>query len=317
MFKRILQVLGIFLVLVIVIPFIGPWLGLADYRSMAPEPGQRVNLSNGDHVNFYREGSGKPVVLIHGRPGTGRMMLPLARALARLGYSAITYDRIGYGHSSRRSSEVPANPTENARDLLRLIEALGLDDPSIVAYSYGGGVALEAARLDPNAFSRLTLIAPALGLGDNSERIAPPTGVARIFFSVPVMRWMMGTEFIAMRMGKSGIAAMFYPAPADDIFHKQYFAGLSMPGVPGTFIRERMERYHGFDGYRPDATMACALIIQGVDDKIVPAEGATVLRNAISGSELRLLNDTGHAVVIQQPDRLAELIASHDEACSN
>jgi hypothetical protein len=133
MFKRILKVLGILLVLVIVIPFIGPWLGLADYRSMAPEPGQRVNLPNGDHVNVYREGSGKPVVLIHGRPGSGRMMLPLARALERLGYSAITYDRIGYGHSSRRSSEVPANPTENARDLLQLIETLGLVDPLIVA----------------------------------------------------------------------------------------------------------------------------------------------------------------------------------------
>ena len=89
MFKRILQVLGIVLALVIVIPFIGPWLGLADYRSMAPEPGQRIDLPNGDHVNVYREGSGKPVVLIHGRPGTGRMM-PLAHALARHGYSAIT-----------------------------------------------------------------------------------------------------------------------------------------------------------------------------------------------------------------------------------
>ncbi len=90
-----------------------------------------------------------------------------------------------------------------------------------------------------------------------------------------------------------------------------------MPGVPETMIRERMERYQEFDGYRPEATMACTLIVQGVDDKIVPAEGATVLRNAISDSELRLLDDTGHALVIQQPDRLAELIARHDEACSD
>ena len=314
MFKRILQIFGIFLVLVIVIPFGGPWLGLADYRSMAPEPGQRVNLPNGDHVNVYREGSGKSVILIHGRPGTGRMMLPLARALERLGYSAITYDRIGYGHSSRRSSEDPANPTENARDLLLLIEALGLDDPFIVGYSYGGGVALEAARLDPNAFSRLALIA---SLGDNSERRAPPTGVARLLFSVPMMRWMMGTEFIAARMGKAGIDAMFYPAPADETFLKKSLAGLSMPGVPETMIRERMERYQDFEGYQPEATIACALIIQGVDDKIVPAKGAKVLRDAISGSELHLLYDTGHAVVIQEPGRLADLIASHDEACSD
>lgn len=314
MFKRILQVLGILVFLVIVIPFIGPWIGLAGYRSVAPVPGQQVNLPNGNHVNVYREGLGKPVVLIHGRPGTGRMMLPLARALTRLGYSAITYDRIGYGHSSRRSSEVPANPTENARDLLQLIEAMGLDDPLIVAYSYGGGVALEAARLDPNAFSGLTLIA---SLGDNSERRAPPTGVARLQLSVPMMRWMMGTEFIAMRMGKGANAAMFYPAPADEIFLKQALAGLSMPGVPETMIRERTERYQDFDGYQPEATVACTLILHGVDDKIVPATGAKVLRDTISGSELQLLYDAGHAVVIQEPERLADLIAAHDKACSD
>ena len=311
---RVLLFLGIILILLIVIPFMGPWLGLADYRSMAPEPGQRVELLNGDHVNVYREGSGKPIILIHGRPGTGSMMSPLARSLERLGYSTITYDRIGYGHSSRRSPEVPANPTANARDLLQLILALGLDDPLIVGYSYGGGVALEAARLNPDAFSKLALIA---SLGDNSERVDPPEGVARLFFSVPVMRWMMGTEFIAMRMGESGIAAMFYPDPADETFLKQSFAGLSMPGVPETMIRERMERYQDFDGYQPEATTACTLIVQGVDDMLVPAKGAEVLRNAISGSELQMLDDTGHAVVIQQPDRLAGLIARHDEACSD
>jgi len=312
MFKRVLKVLGIFLIVVIVVPFIGPWLGLADYRSMAPEPGQRVSLANGNHVNVYRAGSGEPVVLIHGRPGTGRMMLPLARALQRLGYATIAYDRIGYGHSSRRSSEVPANPTANARELLLLIAALELDDPLIVGYSYGGGVALEAARLDPGAFDRLALIA---SVGDNSERIAPPEGLARLFYSVPMMRWMLGTEFIALRMGKPNIDAMFYPARSDEAVLKQFFAALAMPGVPETMIRERTERYQEFDRYQPEATTACTLIIHGADDEIVPAKGAEVLKNAISGSELQLLNDSGHAVILVQPDRLAELIASHDEAC--
>jgi hypothetical protein len=40
-------------------------------------------------------------------------------------------------------------------------------------------------------------------------------GVARLQLSVPMMRWMMGTEFIAMRMGKAANVAMFHPAPAD------------------------------------------------------------------------------------------------------
>jgi pimeloyl-ACP methyl ester carboxylesterase len=90
-----------------------------------------------------------------------------------------------------------------------------------------------------------------------------------------------------------------------------------MPGVPETMIREMTERYQDFDGYQPEATVACTLILHGVDDQIVPATGAKVLRDAISGSELQLLYDAGHAVVIQEPERLADLIAAHDKACSD
>jgi pimeloyl-ACP methyl ester carboxylesterase len=310
--KRILQIVLSLLVLIVGVPFIGPWIGLSDYRANTPSPGQQVNLSGGDYLNVYSEGTGKPVVLIHGRPGTGRLLWPLALALKQRGFAPITYDRVGYGHSSRRSPETPANPTENARELLQLIDALQLDDPYVIAYSYGGGVALEAGRLDPHAFSRLALIS---SLGDNSERADPPQGVERLLFSAPVMRWMMGTEFVSMRAGQPGNAMLFYPHDGDDAFLRQAFAGLSMPGVPDTFIRELMERYEGFDGFQPEVITACTLIIQGVDDMMVPAKGATVLDEAIQDSELHLLEDSGHAAVINQPDRLAEILAEHDEKC--
>ena len=312
MLRWILQILLLLLVLIIGVPFIGPWIGLSDYRANAPPPGRQVDLSDGDHLNVYQEGIGRPVVLIHGRPGTGSMLRPLALALQQRGFAPITYDRVGYGHSSRRSLDTPANPTENARELLQLIDALQLDDPYVIGYSYGGGVALEAGRLDPHAFSRLALIS---SIGDNSERLDPPQGAERLLFSAPVMRWMMGTEFVSMRAGRPGNAAMFYPHDSDDEFLRQAFAGLSMAGVPDTFVREATERYQEFDGFQPEAITACTLIIQGVEDMIVPAKGATVLDEAIQDSELRLLEDTGHAAVIKQPDRLAELLAKHDENC--
>jgi pimeloyl-ACP methyl ester carboxylesterase len=312
MLKRILQIFLLLVVLVVVIPFVGPWIGLSDYRANAPSPGQQVDLSDGDHLNVYREGIERPVVLIHGRPGNGSTLRPLALALKQRGFTPITYDRVGYGHSSRRSHDTPANPTENARELLQLIGALQLDDPYVIGYSYGGGVALEAGRLDPHAFSRLALIS---SIGDNSVRVDPPQGTDRLLFSVPVMRWMLGTEFISMRFARPGNAAMFYPNQSDDAFLRQVLAGLSLPGVPDTYVREVTERYQGFDGYQPEAITACTLIIQGVEDMMVPAKGATILDDAIQNSELRMLEDTGHAAVIEQPDRLAELLAEHDEKC--
>lgn len=272
-----------------------------------------VSLPNGQKINVYREGSGSPIVLIHGLPGTGSMMLPLARALTRHGYSTISYDRIGWGYSSRRSAEIPANPTENARDFLRLLKVLELQNPLVIGYSYGGGVALEAARVDPDAFEKLVLIA---SLGDNARRRDPPGRIERLLFSPPVMHWFLGTDFIAMRLSESGNESMFAPEAADSAFLRETLASIALPGVPKTMVRESMERYQGFDGYQPDTTTACTLVTHGIDDQIVSVTGAEVLSNAIEGSELRLIQGTGHALVITQPEQIADMIAVHDRNCS-
>ena len=314
MIKRIVLVRGSLILLVVLIPFLGPYVGLADYQSAAPRPGLLITLPNGDQINVYREGSGPPVVLIHGLPGTGSMMLPLARALVEHGYSTVSYDRIGWGYSSQRSEKIAANPTENARDFLRLLETLELQNPLVIGYSYGGGVALEAARLDPNAFSNLVLVA---SLGDNARRCDPPGRMERLLFSPSVLRWFLGTDFIATRLSEAGVATMFAPEAPDPAFLRETLASMALPGVPETMVRERMERYQGFAGYQPEATSACTLIIHGIDDQIVSASGAEALSNAISGSELRLLSDTGHAVVMTQPERLADMISVHDRKCAS
>ncbi len=90
---------------------------------------------------------------------------------------------------------------------------------------------------------------------------------------------------------------MFAPEALDPAFLRETLASMALPGVPETMVREDLERYEEFDGYQPEATRACTLIIHGIDDQIVSASEAEALSNAIAGSE-RLLSDTGHALVI-------------------
>ena len=92
-------------------------------------------------LHFEDYGSGRPVVLIHGWPLSGRSWEAQVPALVDAGYRVITYDRRGFGASSQ-----PWNGYDYdtfAADLAGLITHLDLRDAVLVGFSMGGG---EVAR---------------------------------------------------------------------------------------------------------------------------------------------------------------------------
>ena len=102
-----------------------------------------VGQENSGSIDLYYEdhGSGKPVVLIHGWPLSGRSWEKQVPALLDAGYRVITYDRRGFGESSKPTSGY--NYDTFAEDLHKLITKLDLRDAALVGFSMGGG---EVAR---------------------------------------------------------------------------------------------------------------------------------------------------------------------------
>ncbi len=102
-------------------------------------PRVTVGTENNTPVELYYEdhGQGKPIVLIHGWPLSGRSWEMQVPALVDAGYRVITYDRRGFGWSSQ-----PWNGYDYdtfAADLNTLIELLDLRDVTLVGFSMGGG----------------------------------------------------------------------------------------------------------------------------------------------------------------------------------
>lgn len=102
-----------------------------------------VATQNNQSVELYYEvqGSGKPVVLIHGWPLSGRSWEAQFSALVEAGYQVITYDRRGFGKSSQPWDGYDYDTL--AQDLKALMDELDLQDAAIVGFSMGGG---EVAR---------------------------------------------------------------------------------------------------------------------------------------------------------------------------
>jgi pimeloyl-ACP methyl ester carboxylesterase len=110
---------------------------------------------NGLHVYYETQGSGRPVVLLHGGLGSGEMMAPLAAALAA-GHQVITPDLQGHGRTA--DIDRPIDPRLMADDLAALIDHLGLDRPDVFGYSLGGGVAFWTAVKYPDKIRRLVMV---------------------------------------------------------------------------------------------------------------------------------------------------------------
>jgi non-heme chloroperoxidase len=92
-------------------------------------------------LHYQDHGSGKPVVLIHGWPLSGRSWEAQVPALIAAGYRVITYDRRGFGWSSQPWSGYDYDTF--AADLHALMTQLDLKDATLVGFSMGGG---EVAR---------------------------------------------------------------------------------------------------------------------------------------------------------------------------
>ncbi|MGQ7312689.1 alpha/beta fold hydrolase [Microbacterium arabinogalactanolyticum] len=102
-----------------------------------------VGTENTTPIELYYEdqGEGQPVVLIHGYPLNGHSWELQTRELLAQGYRVITYDRRGFGNSSKVS--VGYDYDTFAADLNTVLETLDLRDVVLVGFSMGTG---ELAR---------------------------------------------------------------------------------------------------------------------------------------------------------------------------
>jgi len=102
-----------------------------------------VGQENSTPIEIYYEdqGTGPPVVLIHGWPLSGASWEKQVAALLDTDHRVITYDRRGFGRSSRPS--VGYDYDTFAEDLQKLLTKLDLRGCTLVGFSMGGG---EVAR---------------------------------------------------------------------------------------------------------------------------------------------------------------------------
>ena len=254
-----------------------------------------VGQENSTNIDLYYEdhGSGKPVILIHGWPLSGRSWEKQVPALLEAGHRVITYDRRGFGDSSRPAFGYDYDTF--AEDLHSIMTELDLRDVTLVGFSMGGGeVARYLGTYGSDRVSKAVLMAavpPFLAKTPDN-----PTGVD-------------GSVFEGI---KQAIAA---DRPA---FLSQFLANFyNVDVLGGKRISDEVVRlsWNIAAGASPIGTLECVsawvtdfrkdlaridvptLIVHGDADRILPvAATAAPAHEAVRGSRLVIIKDGPHGL---------------------
>lgn len=119
-------------------------------------------IVNGHDVEYSITGPsrGEWIVLIHGSVFAD-MFVPMMSHPSLSNYSILHYHRRGYG-GRKNNMTAPASMKEQSLDCIRLMESLNIDSAHLVAHSYAGLIAIQAAVDTPQKVHTLTLMEPPL-----------------------------------------------------------------------------------------------------------------------------------------------------------
>jgi rifampin ADP-ribosylating transferase len=259
---------------------------------------RRVPLTTGVELAVLEAGRGEPLVLLHAWGETHRSfdrLVPLLPAGLRL----VVPDLRGAGGSDK--PERGYSLREAGEDVVALLDALGLEDAWLLGTSSGGYLAQQVAVDHPGRVRGLVLI------GAPSDLRGPvPAALASVLdaFHDPVTRDDLRALDRAL--------PLHTPVP-DGFRDDQATSALSIPravwlaGIEGLVAAEAP--------LRRGAIAVPTLILWGAEDDILPAAQAHELAAAIGGSRLVIYDGTGHLVLWERPERVAEdaaaFIAAH------
>ena len=135
----------------------------------------------GSRVEYLDAGSGDPVVLLHSSASSAAQWRALAGQLSDR-YRVLAPDLYGYGASARWPGHGAFTLAHEAEIVHALLDQTGAQAQAhLVGHSYGGAVALHAARTRGGRFRSLALIEPVAFhlLADRAEIAAVAEGVRR------------------------------------------------------------------------------------------------------------------------------------------
>ncbi|SOE10177.1 Pimeloyl-ACP methyl ester carboxylesterase [Streptomyces sp. 2323.1] len=241
-------------------------------------------------VGYEDEGSGEPLLLVHGHPFNRSMWRPQIEHFSRAGWRVIAPDLRGYGESAVVPGTTPLETF--ARDLLALLDHLGIERCVLGGLSMGGQIVMECWRHFPERI-RAVVLADTFAAAETTEGRAARHAMAERL----VHEGMTGyaREVLAKMVAPHHLAS--HPEVAA---HVMEMMTSTAPEGAAAALRGRAER--------PDYTAQLsqmpvpALVVVGTEDTYTPVSDAREIHDRMPDARLVLIERAAHLPNLERPE---------------
>jgi pimeloyl-ACP methyl ester carboxylesterase len=231
--------------------------------------------ADGFRVRYLEAGSGQPLVCIH---GGGGLRLSVAHDLLAQRHRVIAFEMPGFGASAENAR---SKSTEDlARCMNEAVAKLDIGNYNLMGTSFGSKVALWMAVHNPGPVEAIVLMSPAAireREGPVPTRVSPAEA-AKLMYAHP-----------ERHRG---------PPPPPGLVAKHAALTSRLLGPP---------RDPPFEARLAELKQQ-VLVLFGTEDKVTPAEGAYLFREALSNCHIMLVYDAAHAIDADRPEALEAVI---------
>ncbi len=302
---------------------------------MNPSAHQPPQLARANGIELcyeiFGDADAEPMLMIM---GLGAQMIhwddDFCRQLAARGFRVIRFDNRDIGKSSKLTGGKRLGPLEllklrflkipvaapyllhdMAKDVIGLMDALGIASAHLVGASMGGMIAQEIAIAFPQRVRSLTSIMSTTG----NPKIPPPTreATAVLMAPPPVSREEYFARFAQtwkiLRVGSFPQDEQLDRARAE----RTYERGLNPAGVARQL---RAILASGSRKERLGSVKAPTLVIHGTVDPLVRPEGGKDTAASIPGAKLLMIEGMGHALPIPMWPQIIDAIDQHAHAAT-
>ena len=303
------SIIAVLLLLVLVVPFLIPVPPLENTvpaESLVDEDSKFIEV-NGINVHYKTYGQGEPVfILLHGFGASIFSWREVTAPLAEFG-TVIAYDRPAFGLTERPlewEGESPYSQSSQVELVIGLMDALGIEQATLVGNSAGGTISMLTALKYPERIQSLILVDPAVYAGGGAPAWIRP------LFNTPQMDHL--GPLVARQLQAQGTAFLQSAFHDPGKITPEIYAGYQEPLQVNDWDKALWELTLASSesqlAERVGEFNLPVLVITGDDDRIVPTEQSLRLAEEIPGAELAVIPQCGHVPHEECPEVVMQVI---------
>ncbi len=275
-----------------------------------------VTLNAGTiHYETAGPSDGRPVVFVHGYTMGSSLWRPLSERLAARGFSCLAPTWPLGAHTEPMLSGAELTIESIAAMVGELLDALALEDVVLVGNDTGGAIAQLVATSTPDRLGALVLTSC-----DAFEHFPPPILKPFIAAAKAGPAYDAAIQPLRTKFGRNrGYGALAH-ADIDDLV-----AAWVKPALTNRRVRKDLRRLTVSLNRETTVRAAAllpsftkpALVAWSADDVFFPREDGERLAEALPNARLEVIENARTFSMIDQPDRLADLIAGFAQVGAN